>query len=79
MCWRKPGIGSQYAYAAVDANGDYFDGAKSYTLRIPADVPAGNFWSVVIYDPQTRSELQTGIRYAPRAVASRWNRQSACR
>ena len=63
MCWRKPGIGSQYAYATTDANGDYLDGDKSYTLHIPADVPAGNFWSVVAYDPQTRSELQTGQDY----------------
>jgi hypothetical protein len=23
-------------------------------------VPAANFWSVVVYDPQTRFELQTG-------------------
>merc|ERR1711920_694714 len=29
-------------------------------LNIPKDPPAKNFWSVVLYDPQTRSELQTG-------------------
>jgi hypothetical protein len=27
--------------------------------HIPKDVPAKDFWSVVVYDPQTRSELQT--------------------
>ena len=26
-------------------------------------MPAKNFWSVVVYDPQTRSELQTGQPY----------------
>ena len=36
-----------------------FDGAKTYRLNIPANVPAKDFWSVVLYDPQTRSELQT--------------------
>ena len=37
----------------------YLDGAKTYRLNIPANVPAKDFWSVVLYDPQTRSELQT--------------------
>nr|MCH9850778.1 DUF1214 domain-containing protein [Actinomycetes bacterium] len=59
MVWRIPGVGSQYAIIARDANGEWFDGNQTYTLRIPADVPAKNFWSFVIYDPQTRSMLQT--------------------
>ena len=54
------GAGSQYGLNAVDANSDYLDGAKNYKLNMPADVPAKDFWSVVVYDPQTRSELQTG-------------------
>ena len=39
--------------------GSFLDGSKTYKLHIPADVPANDFWSVVVYDPQTRSELQT--------------------
>ena len=34
-------------------------------LTLPPDVPAKNFWSVVVYDPQTRSELQTGFNPYP--------------
>ena len=34
-------------------------GDGDFSLRIPAEVPAKNFRSFVIYDPQTRSELQT--------------------
>jgi hypothetical protein len=60
MVQQMIGVGSQYAYAAMDRNGAYLDGAKSYRLHIPANVPAKDFWSVVVYDPQTRSELQTG-------------------
>lgn len=59
MVVQKVGVGSQYAWAARDADGNYLDGAKTYKLNIPKDVPAKDFWSVVIYDPQTRSELQT--------------------
>ena len=42
------------------------DGAKTYQLTLPPDVPANDFWSVVVYDPQTRSELQTGQPYPSR-------------
>jgi hypothetical protein len=59
MVLKIPGVGSQYAYTEQDTDGNYFDGAKNYRLRIPANVPAKDFWSVVLYDPQTRSELQT--------------------
>jgi len=59
MVLKMIGKGSQYALATTDAKGDYLDGAKTYKLNIPANVPAKDFWSVVVYDPQTRSELQT--------------------
>jgi hypothetical protein len=42
-----------------DASGRYLDGGKSYTLRLPPNVPAKAFWSLIVYDPQTRSMLQT--------------------
>ena len=60
MAMKMVGVGSQYGFCAVDNGGQYLDGAKNYKLRIPADAPAKDFWSVVVYDPQTRSELQTG-------------------
>lgn len=60
MALKMVGAGSQYAMAAKDKDGHYLDGSKNYKLCIPANPPAKDFWSVVIYDPQTRSELQTG-------------------
>lgn len=60
MAWEMVGVGSQYALATVDAAGQAFDGSATYRLRLPAGVPVKDFWSVVAYDPQTRSELQTG-------------------
>ncbi|MBK1887858.1 DUF1254 domain-containing protein [Marinobacter sp. DY40_1A1] len=59
MVMEMVGKGSQYAATTVDKNGDYLYGDKTYRLKIPGNVPAADFWSVVIYDPQTRSELQT--------------------
>jgi hypothetical protein len=43
----------------LDSNGNYLDGSKTYKLNIPKDAPALKFWSVCVYDPQTRSMLQT--------------------
>lgn len=59
MVLQIPGIGSNYALCAKDKDANYLDGSKNYKLHIPANVPAKDFWSVVVYDPQTRSELQT--------------------
>ena len=60
MAAQMIGVGSQYAWDSRDSAGGYLDGAKSYRLNLPANAPAKNFWSVVAYDPQTRSELQIG-------------------
>jgi hypothetical protein len=66
MVRKMVGIGSQYAVTYNDKDGEYLDGGKSYQLTIPANVPAKNFWSVVAYDPQTRSELQTSQDFPSR-------------
>jgi hypothetical protein len=34
------------------------DGARDYVLTIPADIPVNSFWSVVVYDALSRSELR---------------------
>jgi hypothetical protein len=59
MVVAKVGAGSQYAFAATDSRGRYLDGGRAYRLSLPKDIPAKDFWSVVVYDPQTRSLLQT--------------------
>ncbi|HEX8946572.1 MAG TPA: DUF1254 domain-containing protein [Gemmatimonadaceae bacterium] len=63
MSTKMVGIGSQYAMAYRDAAGQYLDGAKSYRLRLPGPIPVKDFWSILVYDPQTRSMLQTDQPY----------------
>jgi hypothetical protein len=63
MAAPREGKGSDYAIAYVDSDKQPFDGAKTYTLNIPADPPVGNFWAVTVYDPQTRSMLQSNQKY----------------
>lgn len=60
MALKMIGKGSQYGLCNQDKDGNYLDGSKTYKLNVPGNVPARDFWSVVAYDPQTRSELQTG-------------------
>ena len=66
MCMYLVGVGSQYLIANVDANGNQFDGAKTYKMELPAGIPAERFWSTTVYDNQSRSMLQTPQRF-PRA------------
>jgi hypothetical protein len=56
------GKGSQYAMAYVDAHGETLDGGKTYRLHLPGPIPAKEFWSLLVYDTQTRSMLQTDQR-----------------
>ncbi len=66
MAMRLTGIGSQYLAAFMDSNKTFLDGSRSYTVTLPPDVPQARFWSLTLYDNQTRSMLVTPQRY-PRA------------
>lgn len=59
MAVTRPGLGSDYGIAYLDANKHILDGSKTYRLHLPPNVPVNNFWAVTIYDSQTRSQLQT--------------------
>jgi hypothetical protein len=63
MAAAKVGTGSQYAANALDRDGNYLDGGQTYRLHLPPDIPAENFWSLLVYDPQTRSMLQTDFPF----------------
>lgn len=58
---KRVGVGSQYLSTYKDANGAYLDGGQNYKLTLPAGIPAKDFWSVTVYDAETRSLLQNGM------------------
>ena len=78
MAMRLTGLGSQYLVAFFDSKGEYFDGAKSYTVTLPPNPPEARFWSFTLYDNQTRSMLATPQRF-PRVEASPTRRPLRCR
>jgi hypothetical protein len=59
MFRRTPGAGSLYWLGLRDSTGAYLDGGKTYKLTVPQPVPSKLFWSVTVYDAQTRSMVQT--------------------
>jgi hypothetical protein len=66
MCMRLENIGSQYLAIYLDSKDVPFDGAKTYKVTLPPNIPAARFWSFTVYDNQSRSMLDTPQRY-PRA------------
>jgi hypothetical protein len=66
MIMRIPRVGSQYLMGFLDADKKEFDGDKTYKVTLPKGIPAAAFWSLTLYDNQSRSMLDTPQRY-PRA------------
>lgn len=59
MVAKNVGVGSQYFAAYKDGNGAWLDGSQNYKLTLPPDVPVVNFWSLMVYNSETRSMVVT--------------------
>lgn len=64
MFRRTAGAGSLYWLGTRDASGAFLDGSKAYRLSVPQPVPGKLFWSVTVYDAETRSEISTDQGYS---------------
>lgn len=54
MISKIPNVGQAYLGAYVDKDGEWLSGSNNYTLHVPANPPAVNFWSLTVYDATTR-------------------------
>ena len=59
MFRRDTRAGSLYWLGVHDDAGEHLDGGSTYRLTVPMPVPAKLFWSVTVYDIDTRSQIQT--------------------
>jgi len=48
------GGGTFYLTGLRDKDGDLLNGTDTYTLNVPADTPAKDFWSVIVYSMKTK-------------------------
>jgi hypothetical protein len=44
---------------STDVMGNPLEGGHNYILHLPPDIPASDFWSVIVYDSQTRLMIRT--------------------
>ncbi len=49
------GVGSKYLAAYTDADNNWLNGSNTYQLTVPANVPAKQFWSFIVYSHKTRT------------------------
>jgi hypothetical protein len=60
MISQIPGKGAKYMIAFTDSTGAPLSGGASYRLKLPANIPAANFWSVTLYEAENASGLANG-------------------
>jgi hypothetical protein len=53
------GFGQVYLETSKDKAGAWLEGAKTYRMRVPADPPVEQFWSITLYDNATLGPVMT--------------------
>jgi len=67
MAPKRPGPSSAYLGAYKDNAGEWLDGGNSYRLRVPPNPPIKLFWSVTLYDIDTRALIVNDQKIADRS------------
>jgi hypothetical protein len=67
MHGQRTGKGQVYMASNKDKDGDWLDGGRNYVLHVPPDAPAETFWSITLYDVDTRCLLQNEQKIADRS------------
>lgn len=58
---RRLGKATAYVISMRDAKGKLLSGKQAYRLRVPAKVPARDFWSVIAYSKKTKAFIYNDI------------------
>jgi hypothetical protein len=67
MAPKRPGPSSAYLGAYKDKAGRWLDGGTSYRLRVPPNPPIKLFWSVTLYDEDTRALILNDQKISDRS------------
>jgi hypothetical protein len=60
MLSQIPGKGAKYLVGFTDSSGTPLSGGANYSLTLPPDIPAANFWSLTLYEAENASGLANG-------------------
>lgn len=64
---QTPGKDQIYLGSYRDADDDWLDGGTNYTLTVPPNVPAAEFWSLTVYDVSTRANIRNDQHVADKS------------
>jgi hypothetical protein len=67
MHGQKTGKGQVYMGTYKDKDGDWLDGGRNYVLHVPPNAPAEAFWSITLYDVDTRCLIINEQKIADRS------------
>jgi hypothetical protein len=67
MVTKTPGLGQVYLGTYKDKEGNWLYGANTYRLHVPPNAPVKQFWSLTIYEVDTRSLIQNKQQIADRS------------
>ncbi|HEY4325000.1 MAG TPA: DUF1254 domain-containing protein [Mucilaginibacter sp.] len=60
MISQIPGKGAKYGVIFEDSEGKPFDPSATYKVTLPPNIPAGNFWSLTLYEAENASGYDNG-------------------
>ena len=55
---KRLGQGQFYLFNIKDKDGENYDGAKTYRLHVPPNVPVEQYWSLTAYDRETHALIK---------------------
>lgn len=61
---KRLGAGQFYLVAVRDHDGEPLRSERTYSLRVPADVPVSQYWSVTMYDGEDHTFIRGNERYS---------------
>jgi hypothetical protein len=66
MTTTTPGVGQVYIGVQKDKDGQWLMGQNNYTLHVPANPPVKQFWSMTLYDTETRVFIDNEVEIPAR-------------
>lgn len=61
---KRLGIGQFYLVDLRDSDGAFLESGQRYRMRVPANVPVSQFWSVTMYDAGTHAFIRGNSKYS---------------